>query len=205
MLDEQAVAMGRGCNLGVWKKRAMIKAMMQKKGTGKQQHWKVWSAVDCQNSSLGGLILLRTELNAIFGSQFVFFFSLLLWWSPFTDFWMLSSLHSWENYVWIMMCWSWIIPAHESWLHTSFSNSTFRDLMLVTCQLVMVGDLHHGNPYKEGFPHQLGSQFTSTTQLLCYLYIVEFGLLVLCSFVHEGRLFFFFLQYLLVLSSPWGR
>lgn len=61
-----------------------------------------------------------------------------------------------------------------------------------TCQLVMVGDLHHGNPYKEGFPHQLGSQFTSATQL-CYLYIIEFGLLVFCSFVpvHEGRFVLF--------------
>ena len=48
--------------------------------------------------------------------------------------------------------------------------------------------------HTEGFPHQLGSQFTRTTQLLRYLYIVEFGLLVLCSFVpvHEGRFFFFF-------------
>lgn len=74
--------------------------------------------------------------------------------------------------------------------------------MLVTCQLVMVGDLHHGNPYKEGFPHQLGSQFTSTTQLLSYLNTVEFGLLVhlsqcmkegfFCPFVpvHERRGFF---------------
>ena len=97
------------------------------------------------------------------------------------------------------MCFSWIVPAHESWFHTSFPNSTFRDLMLVTCQLVMVGDLHHGNPYKEGFPHQLGSQFTSTTQLLCCSNTVEFGLLVhLSQCMREG----FFLS---ICPSAWRK
>ena len=181
------------------KKGRWSKQWRQKGGQAKQQHWKVWSAVDSPSISLGGLILLRTELDAIFGSQFVFFFSLLLWWSPFTDFWMLNSLHSWENYLWVMMCFSWIVPAHESWFHTSFPNSTFRDLMLVTCQLVMVGDLHHGNPYKEGFPHQLGRQFTSTTQLLCCSNTVEFGLLVhLSQCMREG----FFLS---ICPSAWGK
>ena len=61
----------------------MIKAMMQKKGTSDTG---ALEGLKCQSISLGGLILLSTELNAIFGSQFVFFFSLLLWGSPFTDF-----------------------------------------------------------------------------------------------------------------------
>lgn len=152
-----------------------------------REHWKVWSAVYCQSISLGGLILLSTELNAIFGSQFVFFFNLLLWGSPFTDFWMLTSLHSCENYAWAMMC---KVGSYELIPHVFFQLHIQGPYVGPwTWQLVMVGDSHHGNPYKEGFPHQLGSQFTSATQLLCYLYIAEFGLLVFCSFVpmHEGR------------------
>ena len=189
------------------KKGQWSKQWCKKRGQAKQQHWKVWSAVDCQSISLGGLILLRTELNATFGSQFVFFFSLLLWWSPFTDFWMLNSLHSWENYVWIMMCWSWIIPAHESWFHTSLSNSTFRDLMLVTCQLVMVGDLHHGNPYR-GLPPPAGEPVyphNTTITLFIHCWIRFAGALFICPSAWGKVFLFFFLQYLLVLSSPWGR
>lgn len=75
-----------------------------------REHWKVWGAVYCQSISLGGLILLSTELNAIFGSQFVFFFSLLLGGSPFTDFFFFHSL--------IFECWTVCILVkimHGSW------------------------------------------------------------------------------------------